>query len=145
MEFEASFDLDRIDRDLVFGWLRGSYWAEGIRRDIFEASLSGSIVLGIFDSNGRQVGFARVISDRATFAWVCDVIVDPDCRGNGIGKLLMQTLGTHPDLQTLRRWALATKDAQTLYNQFGFGPVAADRWMHRPMPPELWKDPEFLS
>jgi GNAT superfamily N-acetyltransferase len=114
-----STDPARLDLDAIHGFLSRSYWAAGIPRGIVERSIRHSICFGAFDQ-GRQVGFARVISDRATYAYVADVFVLPSHRGRGIGKRLMACITTHPELQDLRLWTLFTRDAHGLYRQSGF-------------------------
>ena len=119
-EFEISTDPERVDRDATHAFLTNdSYWAAGVPRDVFDRSIEGSLVFGIYRGQ-EQVGFARVVSDRATFAWIGDVFVRDELRGHGLGKWLMQTIVTHPELQGLRRWMLATRDAHGLYKQSGF-------------------------
>jgi len=112
-------DPARLDLDVIHGFLAQSYWAAGIRREVVERSIRHSICFGAFDGE-RQVGFARVISDRATYAYVADVFVLPDHRGRGIGKRLMACITAHPELQRLRLWTLFTRDAHGLYRQYGF-------------------------
>src|SRR5262245_21357766 len=102
-EVQVSTDRARLDLDAVHGFLAGSYWATGIPREIMERSFEHSLCFGAYLS-GQQVGFARVISDHATFAYICDVFVSPACRGHGVGKRLMAAIMAHPDLQGLRRW-----------------------------------------
>jgi GNAT superfamily N-acetyltransferase len=106
--------------DLVHGFLATSYWARAIPREIVERSIRNSLCFGLYDAGGRQVGFARVVTDRATFAWVADVFVVEEARGNGLGVWLMEAIATHPDLQGLRRLMLTTRDAQVLYAKTGF-------------------------
>ena len=115
-------DRAEIDVDVVHGFLSHTYWAAGISRERIERCIAGSIPFGLFEGL-RQVGFARVISDRATFAYVHDVFVLPDARGRGLGVWLMATVLAHPDLADLRRWSLSTRDAHLLYARFGFRPV----------------------
>ncbi|WP_293760697.1 GNAT family N-acetyltransferase [uncultured Aquitalea sp.] len=118
LEFDT--DIARLDREMVFRYLsEESYWARGIPRDIFERSLAGSLCFGVY-RDGKQVAFARMITDKATFAYLADVFVRPDARGQGVSKALMAFIGQHPDLQHLRRMMLATADAHELYRQFGF-------------------------
>src|SRR6266566_7932166 len=113
-------DPSRLDLDVIHGFLsRSSYWAAGIPRELVARALRHSTCFGAFDGN-EQVGFARVISDHATFAYVCDVFVLDSHRGRGVGKQLMAAVKSHPDLQGLRRWVLFTRDAHELYRQFGF-------------------------
>jgi GNAT superfamily N-acetyltransferase len=121
-------DPAQIDLDVVHGFLTASYWAWGITRDRVERSIAGSIPFALFEDE-QQVGFARVISDRATFAWVADVFVLPGFRGRGLGTWLMETVLAHPDLQRLRRWSLATRDAHSLYARFGFVRLASPERM----------------
>jgi GNAT superfamily N-acetyltransferase len=115
-------DPGEIDLDAVHGFLTASYWASGISRERVERSIDGSMPFSLFDDD-RQVGFARVISDRTTFAYLADVFVVEDSRGQGLGVWLIETIMTHPQLQGLRRWFLATRDAHSLYERFGFGPL----------------------
>ena len=124
-------DPDRLDLDAVHGFLAESYWAAGIPREVVERSVRHSICFAAFDG-ARQVGFARVISDRATYAYVADVFVLESHRGRGIGKRLMACITSHPDLQDLRLWTLFTRDAHGLYRQYGFAEARyADRLMER--------------
>ena len=121
----------RLDVETVHRFLAESYWAKGISREIVERSIRHSICFGAFDG-GRQVGFARVISDRATFAYIGDVFVLPSHRGRSIGKHLMATVTSHPELQNLRLWTLFTRDAHGLYRQHGFHEARhPDRLMER--------------
>jgi GNAT superfamily N-acetyltransferase len=116
---------------VIHGFLCQSYWAAGIRREVVERSIRHSICFGAFHAE-RQVGFARVISDRATYAYVSDVFVVPSHRGRGIGKRLMACIAAHPDLQGLRLWTLFTRDAHGLYQQYGFAePRFPERLMER--------------
>lgn len=115
-----STDLQKMDVDVIYGYLSRSYWAEGRTKATVEKSLRHSLNFGVFDEVGTQVGFARVITDYATFAYLADVFVLEEHRGHGLSKRLMQTIMAHPDLQGLRRWSLATRDAHGLYAQFGF-------------------------
>lgn len=118
-EFTITTDPSRIDRAAAHAFLTGSYWATGVPREIVDRSIDHSIAFGLFDG-GRQIGFARAISDRATFAYLADVYVLDEYRGRGLGLWLVQTVMAHPDLQGLRRWTLATRDAHGLYEKVGF-------------------------
>lgn len=131
--FRITTDPTQIDLEVVHAFLTSSYWAAGVSRERVERSIAGSIPFGLFEED-RQVGFARVISDLATFAWLADVFVLPDSRGRGLGIWLVGTILAHPDLQGLRRWSLATRDAHSLYGRFGFvGLGNPDRMMeYRP-------------
>jgi GNAT superfamily N-acetyltransferase len=127
-------DPARLDIETVHGFLSVSYWAEGIPRETVERSIRHSICFGAFEGD-RQVGFARVISDRATFAYVADVFVLPTHRGRDIGKRLMACITSHPELQNLRLWTLFTRDAHGLYRQYGFREARyPDRLMERRLP-----------
>ena len=134
--FEVDTDPARIDLDYVHAYLSGvSYWAAGIPRDIVARSIANSLAFGLFGPDGRQAGFARVITDRATFAYLSDVFIDPGQQGKGLGKGLAAAIMAHPDLQAVRRFMLATADAQGLYAQFGFTPLARpDRMMEIVVP-----------
>jgi GNAT superfamily N-acetyltransferase len=128
-EFEISTDPARLDVGLVHEFLQTSYWAEGRRRSVVERSIRNSLCFGVYRA-GRQVAFARVVSDRAVFAYLMDVFVLPEFRGRGISKALMRAILGHPDLQNLRLFLLRTRDAHGLYEQFGFRPLAEpDRLM----------------
>jgi GNAT superfamily N-acetyltransferase len=116
-------DLAKFDLETIWGWLSGSYWAAGVPRTTVERALRNSLPFGIFEGP-RQVGVARVVTDRATFAYLADVFVEEGSRGRGLSKWLMATIQSHPDLQGLRRFILGTRDAHGLYAQFGFRPLA---------------------
>jgi GNAT superfamily N-acetyltransferase len=117
--FTVTCDPGRLDLDVVAGFLGASYWAKGIPRATVRKSLDNSLCFSLLDED-RQIGFARVISDHATIAYLGDVFVLPDYRGRGLSKWLMSCVVEHPELQGLRRWILATSDAHGLYEQFGF-------------------------
>jgi GNAT superfamily N-acetyltransferase len=128
-QFEISTDPARLDIELIHGFLESSYWAKGRRRAVVERSIRNSLCFGVYCA-GRQVAFARVVSDRAVFAYLMDVFVIPEFRGRGISKALMRSVLAHPELQNLRVFLLATRDAHSLYTQFGFRPLAMpERWM----------------
>ena len=135
-DYTISDDPTRLDLDAVHRYLSvDSYWAQGLPRAVFERSVAGSLPFGVYDREGKQVGFARVVTDRATFAWLADVFVLPAHRGRGLSKRLMETILAHPELQGLRRFLLATWDAHGLYRQFGFeAPARPDRLMERHRP-----------
>lgn len=118
-EFLLSTDPARLDVDFVYGFLTQSYWAKGISRELVERSIENSLCLAVY-TQGKQVAFARVISDFATYAYIGDVFVIEAYRGNGLGKWMMECMRQHPRLQNLRRWTLLTRDAHGLYKQFGF-------------------------
>jgi GNAT superfamily N-acetyltransferase len=118
-KFCISTDPDRLDIQAMHAYLSRSYWAEGIPLEVVTKSVEGSLCFGLFEGS-RQIGLARVITDRATFAYLCDVYVLEEYRGQGLGKWLMEAVRSHPDLQNLRRFVLLTRDAHGLYEQFGF-------------------------
>lgn len=115
----VSDNRSRLDRDAIHEFLRGSYWAKGIPREIVDRSIDNSLSFGLYDGD-RLVGFARVITDHATFAYLSDVFVLESQRGRGLGTWFMESVLSHPDLQNLRRWMLATADAHGLYRRVGF-------------------------
>jgi GNAT superfamily N-acetyltransferase len=123
MQYEISTDPAQFDVQLIYDFLRSAYWAKNIPRSVVEKALANSLCFGAF-AEGQQVGFARAITDRATFAYVADVFVVPEHRGKGVSKLLMRAILEHPDLQGLRRLLLATRDAHGLYSKFGFQPLS---------------------
>jgi N-acetylglutamate synthase-like GNAT family acetyltransferase len=124
---EISTEFDRLDLDVVHGYLTTAYWSSGIPRELVERAARNSLAFGIYERDGdggatRQVGYARVITDRATFAYLADVFVLEAHRGRGLARWLMEVITAHPELQGLRRWLLVTRDAHGLYERFGFGP-----------------------
>ena len=120
-----------VDLDVVYGFISETYWAKGIPRETFERALANSICFSLFDGE-RQVAFARVTTDRATFAYLADVFVLPSHRRRGLSKVLMEHVDAHPDLKGLRRWVLVTRDAHGLYAQYGFKELAvAEGYMER--------------
>ena len=128
--YEISTDPARLDLDVIHGYLREAYWSPGVPRDVVERSIARSLCFGLYAPDGAQAGFARVVTDGATFAWIADVFVLEPHRGRGLGVWLMETLLAHPDLQGLRRTVLATNDAHGLYERFGFEPLPTpERWM----------------
>ena len=128
--FEISTDKAKLNFELIFNYLdKQSYWAKGIPVEKLRVALANSMCFGVY-KNDVQVGLARVVTDNATFAYLCDVFILKEHRGMGLSKWLMQTILAHPTLQELRRWSLATEDAQGLYSQFGFKPINyPERWM----------------
>lgn len=129
-DFSISTDKDRIDVVYVHNFLRTSYWAENIPLEVVQRSIKGSLCFGVYEG-AKQIGFARVITDEATFAYLADVFIDEAYRGRGLSKWLVETILSYPTLQGLRRFMLATRDAHGLYRQFGFKELTfVDRWMH---------------
>ena len=121
--YEISCDPARLDIDAIHEFLSGSYWAAGIPRSVVERALANSLCFGVY-RDGQQVGLARVITDRATFAYLSDVYILPEHRGQGLAKRVLAEVFEHPELQGLRRMLLFTRDAHTLYAKFGFTPLA---------------------
>ncbi len=121
-EYYVSTDPAKFDLDFIHSYLTRSYWAEGISKSIVKKSMEGSLCFGVF--HGRsQVGFARMITDKATFAYLADVFIGEEYQAKGLSRLLMEAIMEHPDLQGLRRMMLATRDAHGLYTKFGFVPL----------------------
>jgi len=128
--FNISTEKEKMDVNLIHSFLTRSYWAEGISKEIIRRSIEGALCFGVFE-NDKQVGFARMITDKATFAYLADVFIIDEYRGLGLSKWLMEVIMSYPDLQGLRRMMLATRDAHELYKKFGFTQLNnVDRWMH---------------
>ena len=121
--FRLTTDAASMDLDAIHAYLTRSYWSEGISKELVSRAMAGSLCFGLFDG-GRQVGFARVVTDRATYAYLCDVYVLEEYQGRGLGTWMTRELMTHSDLQGLRRWALVTRDAHGLYEKVGFAAPA---------------------
>jgi GNAT superfamily N-acetyltransferase len=132
--FLVSDDRARLDLAVIHGFLRTAYWSTDVPADVLERAIEGSLCFGLFEHD-RQVGFARAITDRATYAYLADVFVLPSHRGRGLARWLMECVMAHPDLQGLRRFTLVTRDAHELYRPFGFQPLTnPDRYMERFQP-----------
>lgn len=119
--FSISTDKSKLNLDLISDFLMSkSYWAKDRTRHVIERSIENSFCFGVYSNSGDQIGFARVVTDFAVFAWLMDIFILEDYRGNGIGQKLMDQILTHPDLKSVQRWGLGTKDAHELYKKFGF-------------------------
>ena len=132
--FAITTETSFFNVEFIHEFLSKSYWAEDIPIETVQKSIDNSLCFGVFHL-GRQIGFARVITDKATFAYLADVFIDETYRGQGLSKWLMEEIIAHEDLQGLRRFMLATRDAHGLYNQFGFSELTfPERWMqiHKP-------------
>ena len=129
-DYEISTDPARVDAGMVHEFLTNSYWARGIPLETVRLSIENSIAFGVYLLQ-QQVGFARIISDLATFAYLADVFIVPAYRGRGLSRWLMECIVSHPDLQGLRRWMLGTQDAHGLYAKFGFTATKS---------PEIWME-----
>jgi GNAT superfamily N-acetyltransferase len=141
--FKISTDQNLLDFEMIYKYLSEvSYWAKGVPAETVKKSLANSFCFGVYKQN-TQVGLARVITDKATFAYICDVFVLPGFGGLGLSKWLLQTIAGHPELQGLRRWTLATADAHGLYSQFGFTPLTRpENWMEKLKPYQPLKKEE---
>ena len=132
--YSISCDRDKLDLGIVHGFLSTSYWSPGLPIEVLRRAIAGSLCFGLYHGNA-QVGFARVVTDKATFAYLCDVFVLEEHRGKKLGRWLMESVASHPDLQGLRRFVLVTRDAHGLYEQFGFRPLSRPEGymeLHRP-------------
>ena len=119
------------DIDIVHAMLRETYWSPGVPRDVVARAATNSLCAIARDGAGKLIGFARLVTDKATFAWLCDVVVLPGKQGRGLGRALVRAFQEHPELQGLRRWLLATKDAHSVYTPLGFAPLDyPERFMH---------------
>ena len=138
--YTISDDPARVDADAVYRYLHDeSYWARGVPRDVVERSIAGSLPFGLYAPDGSLAGFARVVTDRATYGYLADVFVLDAHRGAGLGVWLVEVVLSHPELQGLRRWVLFTEDAHGLYKRFGFEPGRTpERYM------ELAREPDDL-
>lgn len=142
-DYIISTDPARLDLEVIHDFLSTSYWATGRSVETISRSIGNSLAFGVY-KQGRQIGFARVITDYATLAWIADVFILDEFRGQGLSKWLMGVITTHPELQGFRRWILATKDAHGLYEKFGFTELRRpERWMERHDPkctesPDYW-------
>ena len=132
-EHVISTDPSMLDLNAVHGFLQRSYWAAERPLETVKRSVEGSLNFGLYRAKDRhQVGFARVVTDFATFAWLCDVFIDEACRGEGLGVWLMETVVEHPELRCMRLWMLGTRDAHGLYEKVGFTALSApEKWMQK--------------
>jgi len=144
-EYLITSDRSRLDVGFIHTFLANeTYWAVGRSIEVVKRSIDNSLCFGIYRKT-EQVGFARVVTDFATFAWLADVFIVPEHRGHGLAKWLMEVILAHPELQGFRRWVLATKDAHSLYAQFGFIPLhRPGRWMERP-DPNMQESPDYWN
>jgi GNAT superfamily N-acetyltransferase len=139
--WKLSLDPALVQLDVVYPWLRDAYWSTGVRRDVVERAFAHSIVCGAYDERGAQLGIARAVTDFATFAWLADVFVAPEARGQGIARAMVQALIDDPRCATLRRWTLATRDAHDVYAPLGFRPPDAPIFMQLLLDATRWRDP----
>ncbi len=133
-EYSISTDKGRLDFAVIYGFLTMSYWAAGVPMDVVKRSIEHSLAFGVYKGD-QQVGFARIITDYATFAYLGDVFILEPFRGRGLSKWLMEVIVGHPELQGLRRWVLLTRDAHGLYRQVGFTELSnPERYMEMHFP-----------
>jgi GNAT superfamily N-acetyltransferase len=144
-EYTISTDRSKLNISIIHNYISNeSYWGKGRSLEVVKKSIENSLPFGVYHKN-EMIGFARVLTDYATFAWVADVFILTKHRSKGLSKWLMETILSHPELQGFRRWVLATKDAHELYRRFGFRELnKPERWMERPDPdikesPDYWK------
>jgi GNAT superfamily N-acetyltransferase len=138
-DYVISTDPGRLDRRLIHDFLaRSSYWARDIPEEMVARALAHALCFGLYARSG-QIGLARVVTDRATFAYLADVFVLPEHRGRGLSKWLMEIVLAHPDLQGLRRFQLNTRDAHGLYRRFGFTPAVHPEWALERFDPDVYR------
>ncbi|EPS8546013.1 GNAT family N-acetyltransferase [Vibrio cholerae] len=140
--FEISTDNNRLNFAVIHEFISQSYWAADIPKATLEKAISNSFCFGVYDSSGNQVGFARLITDKATFAYLADVFIIESQRGKGLSKRLVETIVNHPELQGLRRMLLATRDAHGLYAQYGFKPVENPEILMQIWQPSIYREPK---
>ncbi len=137
--FSISEDPSLLDINFIYNFLTNeSYWARNISLSIVEKSIKNSLCFGMYEA-GNQIGFARVVTDKSTFAYLADVFIIPSFRGKGLSKWLIQTIHAHPELQTLRRWMLGTRDAHELYMKFGYTPLPEPERFMQKHNPDVYK------
>ena len=136
-EYEISCDKERLDVEAIHAFLERSYWSPGVPRAVVQKAILNSLCFGVYQA-GRQVGFARVVTDKSTFAYMADVYILEPHRNRGLGKRLVEFIMAHQELQGLRRFMLATRDAHGLYAQFGFGPVATPERLMEILDPDVY-------
>jgi ribosomal protein S18 acetylase RimI-like enzyme len=137
-EYQISTDPAKFDLDAIHAYLVRAYWSQGIPRTTVERAVTNSLCFAVLHGKA-QIGFARVVTDRATFAYLCDVYILEEHRGKGLGKWLMESVMRHPELQGLRRFSLATRDAHGLYRQFGFGDLSKPDTLMEILRPDIYQ------
>ncbi|WP_394390308.1 GNAT family N-acetyltransferase [Shewanella woodyi] len=136
--YRISTEFSEMDIDVIHGFVSESYWAKGIPKSVLKKALMNSLCFGVFTDDNAQIGFGRLITDRATYAYLADVFILDEYRGLGLSKALMTNIVSHPDLQGLRRMVLATRDAHGLYAKFGFEPVPNPETLMQVWQPEVY-------
>lgn len=137
--YQVSSDPARLDFASIYQFIASSYWAAGIPEAVLRKAIANSLCFGVYNSDAQQVGFARVISDKATFAYLADVFILLQHRGQGLSKMLLQAVIEHPELQGLRRMMLATRDAHSLYAQYGFTAVTNPQSLMQIWQPDVYQ------
>ncbi|MGF1802312.1 GNAT family N-acetyltransferase [Vibrio gigantis] len=140
--YRISTDKNHLDFDVIYGFISESYWASGIPKHILEKAISNSFCFGVYDGYDSQVGFARLITDKATFAYLADVFIVENHQGKGLSKWLVESIVSHADLQGLRRVVLATRDAHGLYAQYGFQPIENPEILMQIWHPDVYRESE---
>ena len=140
--YKISTDKTDLDFEVIYGFISKSYWASGIPRQTLETAISNSFCFGVYDSHDSQIGFARLITDKATFAYLADVFIVESHRGKGLSKWLVESIVSHPELQCLRRMVLPTRDAHGLYAQYGFLPIENPEMFMQIWNPNVYHDLE---
>ena len=139
--YVLSFDPDRLDVEFVWRQLRDEYWSPNIRRDVVEQAIAGSSVAGVYLESGEQVAYTRVVTDKACFAWLCDVFVLEEHRGKGLARWMVRGMHSRPEHSTIRKWVLGTRSAHEVYRACGYNELAKpEMWMERIPKPETWQD-----
>ena len=138
--YRISSDQNDLDIESIHKFISNSYWAKGIPLEILTRAISNSLCFGVFDKKRRQVGFARMVTDSATYAYLADVYILEAHRGKGLSKMLMEKIMSHPDLQGLRRMTLATADAHGLYKKYGFSELSNPEIFMENWNPEVYKN-----
>ncbi|CAI2291801.1 Histone acetyltransferase HPA2 and related acetyltransferases [Vibrio parahaemolyticus] len=140
--YRVSTDKSHLNFEVIYEFISESYWASGIPKHTLEKAISNSLCFGVYDSHDFQVGFARLITDKATFAYLADVFIVEMHRGKGLSKWLVERIVSHPDLQGLRRMVLATRDAHGLYAQYGFQPIENPEILMQIWHPDVYRKSE---
>lgn len=140
--YKISTDKTDLDFEVIYGFISKSYWASGIPKHTLEKAIANSFCFGVYDCQDSQIGFARLITDKATFAYLADVFIVESHRGKGLSKWLVESIVSHPELQGLRRMVLATRDAHGLYAQYGFLPIENPEMFMQIWNPNVYHDLE---
>jgi GNAT superfamily N-acetyltransferase len=145
LNYFVSFDTDLIQRDRVYDYLSQSYWSPNLRRDLFDQGLQNSLCVGAYEEGtNKQIAFARLVTDYARFAYLCDVFVFDEYQGKGVAQRMLDELFNHEKVKTVGHWLLATKDAHKLYEKLGFE-AAGERYMRMGRSSDRWQEPSSNS